>query len=119
MITNQTSTGRAGTVISLVLKPQAHASQINNPHRASPQVSQTSKDRRAEESRETRGEPDPPLDAASQSGRDEDSSSAALTPLLNMISCFDVVAGDVSRALSRHFLLQPAGLLAVALAGSG
>lgn len=108
MITNRDSTGRAGKVISLVLKPQAHASQINNPHRASPQVTQTSKGRRAEESLETRGEPNPLLDALSQSGRHEDSSSAALSPLLNMISCYDMVAGNVSCALIRHFLLQPA-----------
>lgn len=117
LITNQASSGGAGKVICLVLKPQAHASQINNPHRAPPHVTQTSKGRRTEEGRETRGEPDPPLDAFSQSGRDEGSSSAALSPLLNMISCYDMVAGDVSHALIRHFLLQPAGLLAVVLAG--
>lgn len=102
-----------------MLKPQAHAGQINNPHHASPHVTQTSKGRRAEESRETWGELDLPLDALSQSGRDEDSSSAALSPLLNPISCYDMVAGDVSRALIRHFLLQPAGLLAVVSAGWG
>lgn len=43
------STGRAGKVISLALKPQVHASQINNPHHAPPQVTQTWEGRRAEE----------------------------------------------------------------------
>lgn len=114
MITNEASAGKAGKVISPVCKPRAHASRINNPHRASPHVTQTSKGRRAEEGPETRGEPGPLPDALSQS---EDSSSAALSPLFNMIPCYDMVAGDVSRALIRHFLLQPPGLLAVVLAG--
>lgn len=64
-------------------------------------------------------EPDTPFDAVPQSGGHEDSSSAVLSPLLNLISCYDMAAGDVSCALIRHFLLQPAGLLAVVSTGWG
>lgn len=33
----------------------------------------------------------------------------ALSLLLNMISCYDMVPGDVGHALIRHFLLGPVG----------
>lgn len=79
LIINRAFSARAGKVISLVLKPQAHASQINDPNRTSPHITQSSKSRRAEEGRETRGEPDPGLDAVSESGRHEDSSSSPVS----------------------------------------
>lgn len=40
-----------------------------------------------------------------QSGRDEDSSSAAVSPPFNPIPCYDIVAGDAGAALIRHFPL--------------
>lgn len=93
-----------------MLKPQAHAGQINNPHQASPQVIQTSKGRRAEEGWGTCWKSDTPQCSLSQSGRDEDSSSAALSVLLlNMISCYDMVPGDVGHALIRRFHPGPVG----------
>lgn len=49
----------SGEVVSLTPKPQARARRINNPHHASPQVTQTSEGRRAEEGWGTCGESDP------------------------------------------------------------
>ncbi len=43
----------------------------------------------------------------SPSGRDEDSSSAALSPLFNTISCYDMVPASVGHVLIRCFLLKP------------
>lgn len=78
------------------LEPQAHARPINNPTTHP-----------SEEGRETRAEPHPGPGAVSQSGRQQDSSSAAPSPLSNPICCYDMAASDGRHALIRRFLLQP------------
>lgn len=93
-------------VVNLVPQPQAHAGQINNPHQASPQVTQKLQ---SQARRVGLGDLLRIWYSLSQSGRDEDSSSTALPPLLNMISCYDMVPGDVGHALIRYFLLGPVG----------
>lgn len=96
----------SGEVVSLSLKPQACARQINNPHQALPQATQTSEDRQAEEGWGTYWEFDTLQDALHL--RVEEMRSRHLKSCLFFFK-HDLMLQQSSSSLIRCFLFKPDG----------